>query len=402
MSSLRVQSGAVPTATSGAPKRGRRWERPVIERLTVFAVGLLATAHIVWFYVNKLPSYLNLELYETGQERMPFQARLLMEYPLRWAHGSPLLNSAADWLTAQKMWLPNVVRPEDLVEFAIGFVAVAVAGMVARDMYRAHSKSGRLIAYVYPFYLVMVAGSYCLLTTHFFRYVYDLPSLGLFSSGLYLVYRKRSPLLFALVFVAATLNRETSLFLLAFFLLSACVVGDRIVWRRALDWKVCATVVPLAAFWLAWHAWTAQHFAGLPNESVPRVRDNVVFLLSPYLRAQIFGVAAYTVPILLIFKSRTRNLEMRLWAWVLPVWAVLMLFYGMFVEIRLFGELIPLFVCLGVLLAEERLLLAEVPKIVEAPKQDAPPYRGADRRKAERRLTHPDFVVQVRTTSLSD
>ncbi len=397
MSSLQVHPDNVANA---APKRGR-WDRAVVERLTVFAVGLLATAQIVWFYVNKLPSYLDLGLYENGLERMPFQARLLMELPLRWAHGSAFLQGAAAWLTAQKMWLPQPVRPEDLVEFAIGFVAVAVAGMVARDMYRAHSRTGRLLPYVYPLYLVMVVGSYCVLTTHFFRYVYDLPSLGLFASGLYLVYRKRSPLLFALVFVAATLNRETSLFLLAFYVLSACVVEDSIDWHRAHSWRVVAVVVPLAMFWVGFHVWAARHFAGLPSESVPRLRDNVVFLLSPYLRAQIFGIAAYTVPVLLIFKSRTRNLEMRLWTWVVPVWAVLMLFYGMMVEIRLFGELIPLFVCLSALLAEERIALSEAPKMVP-PKQDAPLYRGEDRRRAERRLTHPDFVVQVKTTTVQD
>jgi hypothetical protein len=66
-------------------------ERHVPEKFVLLAVNLLATIHIVWFYITKVPSVLSLPRYEMGVERMPFQGRLLMEYPLRWAHSSPTL-----------------------------------------------------------------------------------------------------------------------------------------------------------------------------------------------------------------------------------------------------------------------------------------------------------------------
>ena len=334
-------------------------ERVVQEKIVLIAVNLLATAHIVWFYINRVPSYIQLDRYEIGAERMPFQGRLLMEWPLRWAHQSHLAGAFAAWLTAMHLWLPRGVLPEDIVEFIVDFVAVVTAGLVARDLYLFHSRRRRLSAYVYPFFLVMVAVSYCLEAHHFFRFFYDLPSLGLFALGLYLIYQRRSLLLFALVFVVATLNRETSLFLLLFFVLSYCVADGQVVWKRALTWRIGGTATLLAALWLAWHVWIARHFAGLASESAHHVLVNIGFLIWPLCWPQVGGVAAYTLPILLLFKTKTRNTELRLWAWVVPLWAIFMMVFGVISEIRLFGELIPLFVCMGVLLAEERLFAGQ-------------------------------------------
>ena len=85
---------------------------------TLVAVNLLATLHIVWFYIDRVPSYLNLDRYAHGTERMPFQGRLLMEYPLCWAFTSPTLAHFAAWLTTLSLWLPRGVPSEDIVEFA--------------------------------------------------------------------------------------------------------------------------------------------------------------------------------------------------------------------------------------------------------------------------------------------
>jgi hypothetical protein len=331
-------------------------DRKRLEKFVLLALNILATIHIVWFYIDRVPSYLKLDLYARGAERMPFQGRLLMEYPLRWAYTSPAIGHMAAWLGSFSLWLPRGVPPEDLVEFAVDVVAVGVAGLVARDLYRTHSKTRRFTAYVYPLFLVMVAGSYCLATTHFFRFVYDLPSLGLFACGLYLIAHRRHPLLFAAVFVAATLNRETSLFLLFFFLASSCLCDGTFAWRRALNLRIGGTTALLAAFWIGWHVWVTRHFAGLASEAKTHVSVNLAFLLWPMCWPQVAGVAAYTLPILLIFKSKTRTAELRLWAWIIPIWAAFMFFRGIVIEIRLLGELLPLFACMAVLLAEERLL----------------------------------------------
>jgi hypothetical protein len=201
----------------------------------------------------------------------------------------------------------------------------------------------------------MVVGSYCLLSTHFFRYVYDLPSLGLFACGLYLIYRREQPALFAIVFVIATINRETSLLLLLFFVGHRCLVDRRFVWKRLFSFAVGGTTAALAAFWLCWHMRLTRHFGGLSSDVQPGVLANLAALLWPLTWPQLAGVGAYTLPVLLLFRGKRIDDGTWLWMWILPLWAAMMLFYGSIIEIRLFGELIPLFACTAVLVAEERL-----------------------------------------------
>ncbi len=51
----------------------------------VRVVVVFASAFIAQFYTIQVPPYLDLRKYALGQERMPFQARELMRYPLLWA-----------------------------------------------------------------------------------------------------------------------------------------------------------------------------------------------------------------------------------------------------------------------------------------------------------------------------
>jgi hypothetical protein len=157
----------IPPAAANDRSVGR-WTRT---RITVIAVNLLATLHIVWFYIYCVPSYLDLHLYEAGAERMPFQSRLFMQYPLRWAHSSGLLFRIARLSSYTTTWLPRPVSSEDIVQAVINLAAVITAGLVARDLYRRFSKTGLLTPFVYPFTLIMIACSYCLQSTAFFRYI---------------------------------------------------------------------------------------------------------------------------------------------------------------------------------------------------------------------------------------
>jgi hypothetical protein len=125
-------------AVAPDPRPGRTNWSP--ERLVLPLLYLLASFHIVWFYINRVPSYLVLDRYEAGLERMPFQARLLMEYPLRWAHASAALPALAAGISGIHLWIPRGVLPEDFVEAAIDLTSVLVAGLVATDLYRAYSE----------------------------------------------------------------------------------------------------------------------------------------------------------------------------------------------------------------------------------------------------------------------
>jgi hypothetical protein len=51
----------------------------------------LATIQFVWCYLWLTRPYVSTALYEQGRERMPFQGRMLLMMPLRWAHHSRAL-----------------------------------------------------------------------------------------------------------------------------------------------------------------------------------------------------------------------------------------------------------------------------------------------------------------------
>jgi hypothetical protein len=344
-------------ATTPAVRRKPSPEKLQAERERFVAVAMcaLATLQLAWFYVICVPGYLYLPWYEQGRERMPFQGRMLMEYVLRWAHSSSVCNSLAAFVASKNLWKPSGVLPEDLVEFVVDAIAIAVAGLVARDLYRLYSKTQRFLALVYPLVLVMVAATYCLLSSHYFHFVYDLPSLALFAGGLWLIARRKNILLFMALFVVATINRETSIFLLYFLLASAVVDGERVDWRRMLSVRAGAVALVLAAFWVVWHVWVVRHFAGGLTESERHIGGNVATILWPMMWPQLFAIAAYMIPVVLLFRHGPRPLELRLWMGVLPLWAVFMFVFGMMFEIRIFGELIPLLACMTALLADERL-----------------------------------------------
>ena len=334
-----------------------RSDTPMAGRLGIGSLNLLASIQFVWFYVNRVPSCIKLLPYEQGYERTPFQYRLLMMFPLRWAHQSPLVIKLAAQLTAATGWFPHGVRPEGIVEAAIDLACVCVAGLVARRLYQASSRTGLLTPYVYPLTLVMATGTYSVLTMHQLRFVYDLPSLAFFSVGLYLIYFRRNRLLFAALFLIATVNRETTLLLLLFFAIAQCMHGPRFHWRRLYAAGTLAVVLPLAACWVGWHLWVVRHFAANPTESQPRFWLNISLLLWPLAWPQMVGVFCYLGPVIFIYRKLIPDPLLRAWLWVIPAWIGFMLYFGVFIEIRIFGELIPYVAVLAMLLCEEKILL---------------------------------------------
>jgi hypothetical protein len=316
---------------------------------------LLATVHVVWFYVNRVPPHIHLLAYEQGRERTPFQYRVLMMWPMNWAHSSPTIIRWASTLNAMPGWFPNGVRPEGVVQAPIDLVSVVVAGLVARRLYLAASRSGLLAPVVYPLTLVMVVSTYCVLNMHMLRFIYDLPSLGLFSIGLELIYFRRSQILFALLFVVATLNRETSLFLLAFFAVAEYVRDGRQV-KLFYSARLLRVLVPLSVFWLAWHGYIAHHYAANPTESRPRFYLNLGLLLLPLTWPQMFAAFGYLWPLVLLSRNKISDEVLRAWWWIIPAWFVFMFYYGIFIETRVFGELIPYFACTVALVCEAALL----------------------------------------------
>jgi hypothetical protein len=323
----------------------------------VFLLNLLATVHVVWFYLSRVECHIRLVPYEQGQERTPFQYRLLLMQPLGWAHRSPAIGHAAAWLTTQRGFFPNGVRPEGIMQAAIDMGCVSIAGLVARRLYQRSSPVGLLTAYVYPLTLLMILSTYALLTMHSYRFIYDLPSLAFFSVGLYLIYVRKQAAWFAAIFIIGTVNRETTLLLLVFFVLAQCSRGSRFNLSQSYAAATLRTIVPLTAFWIAWHLWVAHLFRANPSAAQARVLLNLGILAVPFTWPQILGTYAYVLPLVILYRNSIRDTVLRAWLWGLPAWFVFMLYYGVFVETRIFGELIPYIACVSALIAEDKMLL---------------------------------------------
>ncbi len=316
----------------------------------------LATVQIAWYYQGHVPSYMYLYRYENGMDRMPFQGRLMMMFLLRWAHNSAAWIALAAAVEKFYPWVLPQITPESLLLILLNTVCIIGTGAIAVRIYEASSRQRLLTIWVYPLVLILCVSTYILHTTQNLSYYYDFPSLLFFSAGLYLIYFRRHPALFAAVFLVGTINRETTLVLLLFFVLARVVEDGHVDWRRSLQLRTWVVVVPLAMAWLAWHAWVGWVFHANPTELACRIPVNVGLVLLPLSWPQLFGAGCYMFPVIYIFRGSIQDPTLRIWLWTLPAWFGLMFFYGILIETRIFGELIVYLACLTALIAEQRIV----------------------------------------------
>jgi hypothetical protein len=316
----------------------------------------LATIQLVWAYHSRVSPYLNLDRYENGLEVTPCQTRVLMMWLLRWAHHNSVLIGLADMLSRFTPIYRSHITPETCVLAITDTLGIVLAGWVATRIYDAASARRLLMWYIYPLVLVLCAVTYVLVALHPRSFYYDLPSLGFFSVGLYLIYFRKHPLWFAALFIVATLNRETTLVLLLFFVLAAMTEFGKVDWRVGYASRTLAVVVPLAIFWMAWHVYVNRLYSGNHTVWIPAYKINLVLLAWPPAWPQLFAAGGYTILPIVVFRKRVKDATLRLWLWTLPAWFGLMFLYGIIVESRLYGELIPYLACMGALVAEQSIL----------------------------------------------
>ncbi len=320
-------------------------------------LNTLATLQLVWVYLEHVPSALNLVAFEQGAERTPFQYRVLLMPLLRWAHQSLSLNQWAVKLSALQGWFPQRVHPEAFVEAAIDVACVLCTGLITRRIYHASSRTGMLTPYAYPLTLVMIAATYTFQTMHSLRFVYDFPSMALFGAGVYLLYFRCSRLLLGALFIVATLDRETSIFLLPLYLTAAYLRPStesrpRTIWQRS----TLLFVLALTTLWIAWHLYVVRHYAHNPSASGPRLWLNLGIIACPIAWPQLLSTCAYLWPFIFLYRRRIPDPMLRACIWLLPPWFIVMLRYGLVLEPRIFGELIVIAAPAAILIAESLLL----------------------------------------------
>ena len=324
-------------------------------RLVLIAVDVLATVQLVWCYLWLTRPYVNTALYEQGLERMPFQGRALMMLPMRWAHASDMLRQLSLPFALSRFWFPRPVQPEVIVQALIDISCLLLAGYLTTKIYEASSRDRLLTPLVYPLFLATCAATYIMHTVQNFRFLYDLPSLAFFACSMYLLYFRKPVSWFATLFVVATINRETTLLLLPLYLISRSVEDGRFQPRRLLSPRSLSVVVPLAVFWGAWQLVVRRVFALNASEFYPRLDWNVKSLLAPLAWPQMLSACGYLLVFVVLLRRRLPDPQLRAWLWLIPVWIVFMFSYGILIETRVFGELIPFVVCAAALILEQSL-----------------------------------------------
>jgi len=328
------------------------------QRIKIVVIGayVVATIQFVWCYLWLTRPYVNTLLYQQGRERMPFQGRSLMMLPMRWAHQSALLKWLAHAFAGSHFWFPKPVAPEVLVQAAIDVGCLLATGYFATRIYQASSRRRLLTPVVYPLLLVVCGATYVMHTVQNFRFIYDLPSLAFFAAAMYLLYFRWHWIYFAGVFALATLNRETTLLLLPLYMLNEAVKNGRLRWPLLLRGRTLRVVVPLAIGWGAWQLFVRHVFAGNVSEFYPRIDWNVKSLLVPQAWPQLLSACGYLLLFVVVTRKRISDPRLRAWLWLVPVWLGFMFVYGILIETRVFGELIPLVVCAATLVGEDMLL----------------------------------------------
>lgn len=368
--------------------------KSLLTRASLIGLYVLMTVQFVGSYLFHTSPYIHIQRFTHGYERLPFQTRLLLAPLFRWANHSAFMVHYASHLAMNGYFFRGGIGPSEVLEFWLDIPCVLVAGWVTVRLYQAASRRQLLTWLVYPLFLVLCAVSYILHTIQSYRFVYDMPSLACFAVGLYLIYFRKSRLLLVALFAFATLNRETTLFLIPFYLLSELARGRargpnviapgrlsldaapqagsrafvarvmshpavrRLRWKRLLRPEVVTTTVLMLAYWVAWHVFIFHVFRHNSSEYYSRLPFNLYCLRRLRYYPQLFSAGGYLLPFLFLFRRRIEDSQLRLWMWAIPGWYAVMAVWGILVETRVFGELLPVIASSAVILAEEMFVSA--------------------------------------------
>lgn len=184
---------------------------------------------------------------------------------------------------------------------------------------------------------------YAVLPFNYFNlpyYPYDIPSVLFFTLGLLLIYEEKWRWFFPL-FVAATVNRETSIFLAVVTLfvhfgryrprLLALLVGSQLaIWAVI---KAALWVIYQQNRWMGYGLYEFQ------------LKVNIATLFNHPIKGVIalatWGCLWIAV---LVWRSRIHDPYLKRTLWVVPVFIGGMLFAGFVIELRIYGEVLPIVV----------------------------------------------------------
>ena len=291
-------------------------------------IVFFVAAFVAQLYTIEPSPYLDLRKYALGQERMPFQARELMRYPLLWAGNS-------DFLQRHTTGRAGISSPERLVILLVTFVSILLSAWAARKIERMYWPKARapllsfavlIVVFLFDFYLGVP-----------FTFPYDPVSMMFLGWGLYLVLADRFWWLL-LLFAVATWNRETTVFLILARV--AVVVWREGRWRmRAVKRHDVVQVAALCVVWIAINAVLHHKYAGNPTEAGARIVGNLHKLAKPVLWPGILSGSAFLMPWIYWRRDLISAPRLRACVLLLPIWVLMLLCVGQILEVRIYGDI---------------------------------------------------------------
>lgn len=323
---------ALVASPSGAAGLRSRWTAAVEAEARRPRAWLAATVLAVAYAVarvllNPEVEPATLAMLTEGTARTPYQYRALVPFLVQMVvHGVPSLNASlglpygiVEGLGAGGVWLAGrfFLRPLLRSHAEASLAALGLLAMVALNL----ATPWRHNAYLFP---------------------WDTLSVVFFTAGLGLILRRRWGLYY-LLFVVATVNRETTCFLTMAMVLSQ--------WGRMPLRRLAAHGAAQLALWVGLKALLAFAYAG--NLPLSADGPNSALFVFPVTRnlGALSGVPGLLLlsgamgglwMVAVALRARVVDPEVRRLCRVIPVFLVGMLLVGEVLEVRIYTELIPL------------------------------------------------------------
>jgi hypothetical protein len=318
---------------------------PLSRRSELFFWGIAAavSAHFSLAYTWLLTRAFDYRDYSYGQVDYPYRTRRLMSFVFRWV-----------LTAAQRMHFnPRPGAYFDLfgeTTLLVVMISMLVAIWATRNSIQV--LLGKNTAWVWAAFLVpyMAYFHFLLIAEIRVQTPYDVPSMAFYALALYAILARRRAM-FYLIFVVATVNRETTLFLPFFFLIRQ-LDDDRplVEGLRNVGWPRLGELAAQLAIWGAIHTWAESSVAKGNHLWRSSMHQNFHFLLNPLhwpTMASVFGFL--WIPYLVFFRE-IPNAYLRRCSILFAPWFVMMVLYGDLLEIRIHSEWISyLAICLALI-----------------------------------------------------
>ena len=334
--------------------------RSLRQSRTIFVIFLYMCAclQFVRFYVRSSEFYLSLPAYLAGHERLPFQERILPVYLMREIFHSKYLMQIL-------VHTNGVVDREHAPFYLLSVIGTFGTAIFTQLLYRSVSHKRTLPLLVVPLLLFCMLWTFVVHNEANFSYPYDLLSVAFFTAGLYFIYERRYlPLL--LVMLIGTLNRETTLFLVGIYVIdwaSSDSEGRRLLpvsWRLAQLKELSLRSVPWVRAGLLFLVWAlvkgvlAYKFRHNDNsENFVRFHYNAARFRVRLFPAML-NICGYLLPVMLLYWRRIRPVRFGNYILILAIWVPVMVYTGVLLETRIYGELCSWTAVAMTLLAEEQ------------------------------------------------